>query len=517
MRRRTLNPLLATAAAAALLTGLGLTLTSGPAVATTTDDVLPADVGSLPDGAVDALKRDLDLSSDKAVQARLDIDALATNVTRRADRIGTHYAGTWVSDDGSKVVVAVDDKSAVGAAKNTGATTVQVVDQSLADLDAVKADLDDQSDEASKNVTSWYVDPATNSVVVAATTQAAADAFVAASGVDPASVTTTIDVARPQTASDIRGGDEYRKPSGGGYVLCSIGFAVQGGGFVSAGHCGNAGEAVNDINNNALGTYQASTFPGHDYSWVKTNSNWAPTGQVNNYSGGNWIPVFGSTEAAVGASVCRSGRTTQWQCGVIEATNVTIHYSAGDVTGAVRMTACAAGGDSGGSVISGNDAQGVMSGVSGDCGTAGARSFYQPVNPILSQYNLKLALGTAIQGYNDKCIDVPSSDFSDSRQLQIYTCNGTNAQAFRFRANGTIEVGGKCMDLRQSNTNDGNAVQIYTCNGTQAQQFTLNGAGDLVSVLANKCVDVKDWNGNNGGLLQIWTCGGTANQKWHKH
>jgi hypothetical protein len=46
-------------------------------------------------------------------------------------------------------------------------------------------------------------------------------------------------------------------------------------------------------------------------------------------------------------------------------------------------------GDSGGSFISGDQAQGVTSGGSGDC-SSGGTTFFQPVNEILSTFGLTL-------------------------------------------------------------------------------------------------------------------------------
>jgi streptogrisin C len=145
------------------------------------------------------------------------------------------------------------------------------------------------------------------------------------------------------------------------------------------------------VNGAAQGTFQASSFPGNDYAWVAVNSGWTPQPWVNNYSGGN-VTVAGSQEAGIGASVCRSGRTTGWRCGVIQAQNVTINYAAGPVYGATQTNACAEPGDSGGSWVSGTEAQGVTSGGSGDC-TAGGETYFQPVNEILSTYGVSLITG----------------------------------------------------------------------------------------------------------------------------
>lgn len=99
--------------------------------------------------------------------------------------------------------------------------------------------------------------------------------------------------------------------------------------------------------------------------------------------------VRGSNEAPVGASICRSGSTTHWHCGNVLAKNVTVNYSQGTVYSLTQTSVCVEGGDSGGSYISGDQAQGVTSGGSGNC-TAGGQSIYQPIKPILSRYGLTL-------------------------------------------------------------------------------------------------------------------------------
>jgi len=64
-------------------------------------------------------------------------------------------------------------------------------------------------------------------------------------------------------------------------------------------------------------------------------------------------------------------------------------YPEGAVTGLTRTNVCAEGGDSGGPWLSGDQAQGVTSGGSGDC-TVGGETFFQPVNEILAINNLTL-------------------------------------------------------------------------------------------------------------------------------
>ncbi len=468
----------------------------------------------LPLAQVDALKRDLHLTT-SGVKKRLALDAKAVTIEKKLKKkLGKAYAGTWVSKKGTKVVVGVTTKKAAAKVRKAGATP-RLVSRSLTSLSKTKAKLDTAANKATKvsaAIHSWYVDPATNAVVISATSARKAKAFASSAGLAATAVNTVVSDTAFTPLADIRGGDEFqhRTPLGGGVVsitFCSIGFAVQGG-FVTAGHCGTTGQSVTDTNGTALGTYQGSTFPSHDYAWVKTTSAWTPTPKVNQYNGST-VNVAGSTEAAIGASICRSGRTTGWKCGTVQAKNITVNYSDGPVTGLTRTTACANGGDSGGSFISGNQAQGVTSGGGGVCGDSGATTVFQPLKPILDAYGLTLITTgssgpvNAIQGYGNRCIDVPDANFADSKQLQIYDCNGSAAQKWTFATDGTLRAGGKCMDVRNSGTGNGTVVQVYRCNGTAAQQFRLNSSKDLVSVLADKCVDVQDWNGTNGGKLQL--------------
>ncbi|MEV4702286.1 ricin-type beta-trefoil lectin domain protein [Actinoplanes sp. NPDC049316] len=503
---------------AAALTAIGLLPAPGLAAATPA----PAAPAAAPrfdmaPGMVAAMRRDLRLTDDQ-IAARLATEAAAPVVEKRLRaKLGAAFAGAWIPEGADRLTVAVTDARQAAAVRTEGALP-KVVGRSAADLETSRARLDRNAAKARGTaIRGWYVDVASNSLVVMAKPGASAQArrFAADSGAGPVTV---VDAAeQPKPMYDIRGGDQYVI---NGNTLCSVGFAVAGG-FVSAGHCGGVNSPTLGYNNVSQGTFAGSSFPGNDYSWIRTNGNWTPQPWVNNYSGGN-VVVAGSQEAAVGSSVCRSGRTTGWRCGTILGRNETIVYAQGSVSGLARSNACAEPGDSGGSWISGNQAQGVTSGGTGNC-SSGGTMWFQPVNEILGVYGLSLttsgggsSTSSVVSNWNNKCIDVPNANFSDGVQLQMYTCNGTAAQKWTF-VNGTLQTSNnKCMDVAWGSTANGAAIQIVNCSGNPAQQFVLSAAGDLVNPQANKCVDIKEWNGNDGALLHLWDCVGGANQKWRR-
>ncbi|MDC0711556.1 ricin-type beta-trefoil lectin domain protein [Stigmatella sp. ncwal1] len=462
-----------------------------------------------------AMQRDLGLT-EAQVHRRLAFEAMAARLeTRLSKELGTTFGGAWLNEDGSQLIVGITDEASAALVRLAGAEP-RLVARSKAQLERVMEELDRNAAHASPSIHTWYIDLPTNSVVVTAEdsgmSKSRAESFIAlSSGAKDGTLRLVRSAEAPRPLYDTRGGDAYYP----GNARCSIGFPVNGG-FVTAGHCGGVGTNTSGSNGVAQGTVRGSSFPNDDYGWVQTNGSWASQPWVNNYAGGVDV-VAGSNEAGVGASICRSGSTTGKRCGSIQAKNVTVNYSNGPVYGLTQTNICAEPGDSGGSWLSGNQAQGVTSGGSGNC-TSGGTTFFQPVNEILGVYGLSLTTsggsGKAfVSRFNGRCIDVPNASFSDGIQLQMWDCNGTAAQQWTFVGN-TVQIGGKCLDVSGGATANGTAIQLWTCNGTAAQTFTLSGAGDLVSYLANKCVDISEGNPNLGAKLHLWECVGAANQKW---
>ncbi|MGP3984192.1 family 16 glycosylhydrolase [Streptomyces sp. KR80] len=120
--------------------------------------------------------------------------------------------------------------------------------------------------------------------------------------------------------------------------------------------------------------------------------------------------------------------------------------------------------------------------------------------------------GKPITGFGGKCVDVAGANVANGTQIQLYDCNGTNAQQWTVGTDGTIRALGKCMDVAAANSADGTKVQLYDCNGTNAQQWTVGTDGTIRAL--GKCLDATNWSSANGTPLQIWSCSGGDNQRW---
>jgi streptogrisin C len=377
--RRRGNATWATAGIAAA----GVAITVGATVlAGTTGAVNAGSSGGGEKVLMAAMQRDLSLTAEQS-SARLKKETWAGGTESALRKtLGTQFGGAWMSNN--TLMVGVTTRAAANVVREAGATP-KLVDQAEWELTEIKKTLDAAGDAASV-VTGWYVDPKTNSVVVVAQPggKKAARALIESGDVSADSVRVVVAAGAPKPLAEVRGADAYFINT---QFRCSVGFSVVGG-FVTAGHCGVPGDTTTDAEQQAQGEVKASVFPGDgDFGFVETNADQVLLPVVATSDG--IVEVAGSEEAPVGAAICRSGSTTGTRCGVVQAKNATVNYPEGAVTGLTQTDVCAEGGDSGGPWLSGNQAQGVTSGGSGDC-TVGGTTFFQPLEEILAVNNLEL-------------------------------------------------------------------------------------------------------------------------------
>jgi streptogrisin C len=367
----TINKVLRIAVAAAATAGA---LVAGTTPASAAPDFTPLNAEMLP-----AMQRDLDLAPDEAVARLASENAAAGLEQSLTTTLGDSFGGASFDAASGRLSVGVTDGAKFDQVRASGADA-KLVRFSASQLDSTVDKLNAGEVTAPKSLTSWGVDTMHNRVTlsVAPGQSAAAESYLAESGVDRSEVAVVEAVDTPELQYDVRGGDAYYIAN---KARCSIGFSVRGG-FLSAGHCAAIGSSLTGYNQVAMGSFARYSFPANDFSLARTNSSWTPRAVIN-----NGTRVLGSSSAAIGASACKAGSTTGWTCGTIWAKNQTVRYAEGTVYGMTATNIRSAAGDSGGSVIAGNQAQGLLSG-----GNSSTMYFF-PVNVALTAVGASLLVG----------------------------------------------------------------------------------------------------------------------------
>ncbi|MCS5717051.1 cell wall-binding repeat-containing protein [Herbiconiux sp. CPCC 205763] len=211
---------------------------------------------------------------------------------------------------------------------------------------------------------------------------------------------------------DLVGGQGYYTPFGDGGYRCSVGFNGRdktnaSRQFLTAGHCyepsSSSGGSVYELMQSAPGgPYYAGAFlaspvsgsaylgNGYDASVYSPSGDWTlrpAVGTWNNNQGpvtsGTPITVRDYTKTTVGQVICKSGSTTGWTCGTVDYVDAVVDVDDHQINSYISGM-CALPGDSGGAVVSGNYAVGLLSAGSyqSNCNEPGQETASVPIDSV---------------------------------------------------------------------------------------------------------------------------------------
>ncbi|MBB4680304.1 S1 family peptidase [Crossiella cryophila] len=318
--------------------------------------------------------------------------ALESARTALRTALGGDFAGSWLDLGTGKLVVGITAAGRSTQVRAAGAIP-KTVRHSESRLRQLQSTLDSRAASAPASVAGWHVDlPANQLAVSLVGDDPAGLAWIQGSGVPGLRVDRV--AAAPRLLWDVIGGQALLFAG----HRCSVGFNASNddADFVlTAGHCTEGGGTVRGPGG-TIGTVSRTSFPSNDYGTIRVRENDARiTPRVDRYSEGSDVRVEGSAVVGINGRVCRSGSTTGWHCGRVQATDQTVNYGNGNIVhGLTRTDACGEPGDSGGSFVSRPEsgrvqAQGLLSGGSGNC-RQGGTTFFQPVREVLNRYGLTL-------------------------------------------------------------------------------------------------------------------------------
>lgn len=134
---------------------------------------------------------------------------------------------------------------------------------------------------------------------------------------------------------------------------------------------------------------------------------------------------------------------------------------------------------------------------------------------------------TPYVGLADKCLDLRSGKAVAGQTIQLYVCNSSGAQNFRFSPKPAPREGTQpdpnlgaltvqdTWCVRPTANTVGSEVQSQLCDGSAAQELRRNAAGQLTHVASGLCLAVKDGLTANSTPIVLATCSGTsAAQLW---
>ncbi|MFI5759282.1 ricin-type beta-trefoil lectin domain protein, partial [Streptomyces sp. NPDC051569] len=131
---------------------------------------------------------------------------------------------------------------------------------------------------------------------------------------------------------------------------------------------------------------------------------------------------------------------------------------------------------------------------------------------------------TPYLGLGDKCLDLKSGLAASAQAIQLFSCNSTQGQTWRFTPTpgtsqtdpdrGTLSVYDDWCLQPAGNTAQ-SAAQLQKCDGSAAQELRRAASGQLTHVVSGLCLTVKDAVLANTTPVVLATCAaGKAEQVW---
>ncbi len=119
-------------------------------------------------------------------------------------------------------------------------------------------------------------------------------------------------------------------------------------------------------------------------------------------------------------------------------------------------------------------------------------------------------------GRSGLCLDVSGSNTANGTKVQLWSCNGTNAQKWWYdAANGYLRSGlggNKCLDNRGQAFNGGEIV-IWDC--VDSNNLRFDWVGNTLRNRHDNNIAVDAYGTTAGSRVGQWTANGGANQQWN--
>ncbi|WP_186768211.1 ricin-type beta-trefoil lectin domain protein [Streptomyces qinzhouensis] len=131
---------------------------------------------------------------------------------------------------------------------------------------------------------------------------------------------------------------------------------------------------------------------------------------------------------------------------------------------------------------------------------------------------------SARPGYQ-ACLDVSGNGTANGTPVQMWECNGGDAQKWTYNGYKLRAANGKCLDLAGNKTENGAKLQVWDCLEIPGQRWHMSSSGgfrhmtDLDDRSKDVCIDNVNAQTGNGGTVAAWACGSAdhrdaPNQNW---
>ncbi len=138
------------------------------------------------------------------------------------------------------------------------------------------------------------------------------------------------------------------------------------------------------------------------------------------------------------------------------------------------------------------------------------RSRSRPIPPRPAKQNY-----SEIRHIKGRCLDIAGGINRNKTNIQIYACNGSKSQKWRWTKRQEIKnIMGLCLDVSGGVNADHTNIQLYQCNGSKSQQWRIISNKRIQNVMG-RCLDIVNGIDANRTNVQLYHCKNVDAQQWN--
>jgi len=119
-----------------------------------------------------------------------------------------------------------------------------------------------------------------------------------------------------------------------------------------------------------------------------------------------------------------------------------------------------------------------------------------------------------IKHIKGRCLDISGGINQNETNVQIYQCNNSKSQKWRWTKTGQIKnIMGRCLDITGIDITNNSNIEIYQCGSSQTQIWE-KISNNRIRSSTGFCLDIVNGVNANKTNVQLYRCKNTTAQQW---
>ncbi|MFF4104032.1 ricin-type beta-trefoil lectin domain protein [Streptomyces sp. NPDC001903] len=121
----------------------------------------------------------------------------------------------------------------------------------------------------------------------------------------------------------------------------------------------------------------------------------------------------------------------------------------------------------------------------------------------------------ALSASATNCVDNDFNRPNPGNRIQIAACNGSDAQKFQIRGDGTIRTNGMCLGAVNAGTANTTLIELQVCDSSApSQRFLPRADNSIHNPVSGRCLDLGNLDTRPGTPLWLFDCNSSPAQRW---